>query len=155
MTHQVYVGGHKVSHDGVQYMGNLVWDEDQLMWVPLTVGTPDGVAANVYVNNWPDVQVVSLTPGRSLTPASPDSAEVEILSSQILPANAARMGLVLLNLSGNTISIGLGEPAVLNHGITLTPYGSYVMDANTMYNGAIHACASVDDSVLSIQEFSE
>src|SRR6202166_3475248 len=64
--------------------------------------------------------------GSSKTPQNP-SAPAEVTVAQtttpVLVANPARTGLVLTNLSNGIISIGLGAPAVLDSGITLTPNG--------------------------------
>ena len=90
-----------------------------------------------------------------LSAASPTSASVGIASAQILAVNLNRKGLSLINSSGeNTISFGLGVPAVLYKGITLFPNGVWEMDDLTFSTGAINAIASAAASNLSIQEFS-
>lgn len=88
------------------------------------------------------------------TPASPANASVGVASAQILAANSSRTGLVLVNLSSNIISLGLGVAAVLNSGITLTPNGTFVMDAFTFVTTSIFAIASGASSSLAIQELS-
>ena len=51
---------------------------------------------------------------------APAAAVVCIVSAEVVAANSARKGLVLLNLSKKKISFGLeGAVAVLDSGITL------------------------------------
>jgi hypothetical protein len=85
---------------------------------------------------------------------SPATASVGVASATALAANVDRKGAVFVNLSVNTISFGLdGSAAVLNSGITLTPFGTWVMDDYTFTIGEITAIASAAASTLSIQEF--
>ena len=71
-----------------------------------------------------------------------------------MSANANRKGLIIVNLSSNTISFGIGSnPAVLNSGITLTGLGSvWNMSEYDFNTSAINAIASAS-STISIQEF--
>ena len=96
------------------------------------------------------IPVSSLMP---LTPSSPAVASVGTSSASALASNSARKGLVMINLSSSNISLGLGAAAVLNQGITLTPFGTWVMDQYTFTTSAINAIAGVASSTLSIQEF--
>ncbi len=89
----------------------------------------------------------------ALTPSSPTAASVGVASASALAANASRKGLVLTNTSSATISLGLGAAAVLNSGITLTPYGVWVMDEYTFCTSQVFATASAAASNLAIQEF--
>lgn len=88
-----------------------------------------------------------------LTPSSPTTATVGITSAQALAANANRKGLIIVNVSVNKVSLGIGSTAVLNSGITLYPGGSFEMGEYCFDVGAINAIASVASSVISIQEF--
>ena len=96
------------------------------------------------------IPVSSLMP---LTASSPASASVEISSASALSANSSRKGLVMINLSSSNISLGIGTTAVLNQGITLTPFGTWVMDQYTFTTAVINAIAGTAASTLSIQEF--
>lgn len=89
----------------------------------------------------------------ALTASSPASASVGVTSGQVVAANASRKGLVLINTSIGNVSFGLGANAVLNNGITLTPFGVWVMDELTFFTGAINAIGSVGSQNLAIQEF--
>lgn len=102
-----------------------------------------------------DVQSISGTVATKtdLTPSAPAAAAVGVTSAQVLAANANRKGLVVVNTSSNVISIGLGSAAVLNSGITLTPYGTFEMDEYCFDVGAVNAIASAAASNLAIQEF--
>lgn len=88
-----------------------------------------------------------------LTPSSPTAATVGVASAQAVAANSNRKGLILVNTSVNTISIGLGATAVLNSGITLYPGGVFQMDEYCFDLGAVNAIASSASSNLAIQEF--
>lgn len=96
---------------------------------------------------------VSTTAKVDLAPASPTAASVGVASAQAVAANANRKGLVLVNTSANTISLGFGSAAVLNNGITLYPSGVYEMDEYTFDLGAVNAIASAAASNLAIQEY--
>jgi len=90
-----------------------------------------------------------------LTASSPTTATVTASSTQVVPANASRKGLCIVNLSSNTVSFGIGSNnAVLNSGITLITTGSvWSMSEYDYTTSAINAIASVNPSTISIQEF--
>lgn len=89
----------------------------------------------------------------ALTASSPTAATVGVTSAQAVATNGSRKGLILTNTSSTaSISFGLGAAAVLNSGITLTPYGVWVMDEFTFTTGAINAIASLASTNLAIQE---
>ena len=89
-----------------------------------------------------------------LTASSPTTASVGITSAQVVASNANRKGLVIVNLSSNTVSFGIGaNPAVLNSGITLAPNGVWNMSEYDYNTSAINAIASGASSTISIQEF--
>ncbi len=89
-----------------------------------------------------------------LVEVAPTSVSVGVASGQVMAANPDRKGLVLINLSANRISFGLGVTAELDKGITLTQNGTWVMDEYTFTTGVIHAIASGASSTLTVQEFS-
>jgi hypothetical protein len=89
----------------------------------------------------------------SLTGSAPAAVSVGTSSGSVLASNVNRKGAIFTNTSANTISFGLsGSTAVLNSGITLVPYGVWVMDQFTFTTGAITAIASVAASNLAVQE---
>lgn len=90
-----------------------------------------------------------------LTASTPTFATVGTSSAQAVASNASRKGLVIVNLSSNTISFGIGaNSAVLNRGITLTGLGSvWNMSEYDFNTSAINAIASSASSTISIQEF--
>lgn len=92
----------------------------------------------------------------ALTGAAPTFVTVGNTSASAVASNAARKGLVLINTSNNTISLGLnGNAAVLNSGITLMANGGvWEMDEYTFTTGQIFAIASAGSSNMSVQEFS-
>ncbi len=89
-----------------------------------------------------------------LTASTPTTASVTTSSSLVVASNANRKGLIIVNLSTNTISFGIGSnPAVLNSGITLTGLGSvWNMNEYDFNTSAINAIGSAS-STISIQEF--
>lgn len=91
--------------------------------------------------------------GADLTPSSPTAVSVGVASAQAVAANANRTGLILINTSNNTISLGFGSAAVLNSGVTLTPGGIFSMDAFCFDLGAVNAIASSASSNLAVQEY--
>lgn len=89
----------------------------------------------------------------SLVGNVPVAVSVGITSGSVLASNLLRKGAVFTNTSSNTISFGLsGNAAVLYSGITLAPYGTWIMDDFTFTTDAITAIASGATSNLSVQE---
>lgn len=88
-----------------------------------------------------------------MVPLAPTAATIGTSSVVALKANIDRKGLVLVNTSANTISLGLGTDALLNSGITLTPSASWNMTEADFTLGPISAIASAGSSNLAIQEF--
>lgn len=89
----------------------------------------------------------------NLTPSAPTFATVGVADGIAVAANANRRGLILVNTSVNIISIAFGSnPAVLNSGITLTPYGAWTMQDITFTTAQINAIAGAAGSNLAIQE---
>jgi hypothetical protein len=88
-----------------------------------------------------------------ITANSPTAATVGVTSAQILASNASRKGLIVVNTSSNTVSLGLGASAVLSNGVTLTPQGTFWMDEFSLSTAAVNAIASAASSNVSIQEY--
>lgn len=89
-----------------------------------------------------------------LTAAAPTNATVTGSSTVIVPANTARVGLVLQNLAttGN-VYLGLGNPAVLQCGITLFPGFGWEIDTYSFTVDDISAIADTPGTIVTIQEF--
>lgn len=117
--------------------------------------TPTATLDSINIGGSPEVRrEIVVVRGAALTPSSPTAFSVGVASGQALAANANRTGLVLVNTSSNSISLGLGIAAVLNSGITLNPNGgTYIMDDLTFTTAAINAIASGATSNLGIQEY--
>lgn len=97
--------------------------------------------------------VVAQSPNHtSLTGNSPGLGSVGTTSAQLVAANTARKGLVVMNNSVNTIAIGIGVTAVLNSGIVLYPGGIWYMDAFTFSTAAINAISTAATSPAPYQE---
>jgi hypothetical protein len=92
--------------------------------------------------------------GLPLVPQTPANASVGVASGSILAANVFRRGLILVNISSNRISIGFGQAAVLDSGVTLMPGGGvYNMGELDFFLGEIFAIASGAGSTLTIQHY--
>lgn len=123
-------------------------------WVVTGSGTAGTAAAGVVsIQGIASMTAVKVDAKIALTASAPTAATVGTSSAQAVASNASRKGLVLINTSGNTISFGIGATAVLNSGITITPFGVWVMDQFNFATGAINAIASAASSNLAIQEF--
>lgn len=90
-----------------------------------------------------------------IQPKDQDAVSVGTSSTQVIPDNYVRAGLVLTNISENFVFLSLnGTAAVLYKGITLNPRGGvWEMTDYTFVNGVIYAIATGADSTLTIQEF--
>jgi hypothetical protein len=88
-----------------------------------------------------------------LTPAAPTAFSVGVVTATAVAANANRKGLKLINTSNAIISLGFGNAAVLNSGVTLLPYGVFEMDEYDYDLGSVDAIASAAASNLAIQEY--
>lgn len=116
-------------------------------------------AANTAATSADTSAVVSISPNTAistktaLSASAPTVINVTTSSSQLVAANANRKGLVLTNVSRNTMSFGFGSPAVLYSGITLYPGGVYVMDEYMYSLAQVLAIASSSPASCAIQEY--
>jgi len=146
-------GGGSITIDGAVSVSNFpavqpINDNGGSLTVDGTVAISGTVPVSIAATVTVDEPVVDLVGN------APATASVGVASATALAANGNRKGAVFVNLSVNTISFGLdGGAAVLNNGITLTPFGTWVMDDYTFTTGEIRAIASAAASTLSIQEF--
>ena len=100
------------------------------------------------------IPVREVADAKTSTGNAPTAASVGTTSSTILTSNTSRQGGIFVNTSTNIISFATGaNAAVLNSGITLTPGGSWTMDAYSFTTNAIQAIASAASSNVAIQEF--
>lgn len=97
---------------------------------------------------------VEVTARPAVGASTPNAVSVGAGSTEVLPRNASRRGLVLVNTSANRISIAFGAPAVLDSGITLYPEGgTFIMREDLFSTEAVNAIASAAGSNLAVQEF--
>ena len=89
----------------------------------------------------------------NLTAQSPAFATVGVASAQVIAANTARKGLVLVNNSTANISLAFGSAAVSGSGIVLYPGGVFFMDAFMFTTSAVSAIATAAGSNLGVQEW--
>ncbi len=90
----------------------------------------------------------------SLTPKAPKSILLDVVSMVVVEENIKRRGLIIINGSGDRVSLAFGEDAILDKGIILYPGGTFNMGEEDFYSGRIYGIAAVVDSLLAIQEFS-
>lgn len=107
---------------------------------------------------WPmdtDSQAPLVKTARDGAPiTAPTFATVGTSSSSVVPLNANRSGLIIVNTSATaTVSLGIGSTAVLYSGITLFPQGAFNMGEFDFSKEAITAIASAAGTNISIQEF--
>lgn len=90
-----------------------------------------------------------------IQPKDPDAIVVGTSSAQVVPYRYERMGMTVVNISSNWISLGMNSTgAIMYRGITLAPEGgTWYMDDYTFTNEAVYAIASGADSTLVIQEY--
>jgi len=111
--------------------------------------------ANVTVTNFPTSQTVSgnVNIVTTTTALSPSSYTVNTASVLILASNTNRKGLILTNAGNNLVSLGFGNVAVANAGVTLYPGGTFNMDAYSFTTSNVNAIAVVANTVVGIQEW--
>ena len=75
-------------------------------------------------------------------------------ASQVIPANANRKGLTILNPSSTaTVYIdSVSSPTASQHQFYLSPKGFYEMPDNKIYTGAFYAITSSGSVTLEIRE---
>ena len=129
-----------------------VYDVNSLSWIPMTQPLINTDTLTVTFST-PVVVSGTITTKTDLTPSSPTAASVGVASAQALASNASRKGLILVNTSGNVISVAFGAAAVLYSGITLYPGGAFNMAEYDFDLGAVNAIASGAASNLAIQEY--
>lgn len=112
--------------------------------------TGAGSVPVVLASDQPTLTVSGRVP---LTANSATAVSVGVATGLLVSANAGRKGLVLVNLSANTVSLGFGASAVLNTGITMYPGATFTMDEFTFNTAAVNAIASSASSVVAVQEF--
>jgi hypothetical protein len=89
----------------------------------------------------------------NLTAQSPAFTTVGVASVQVVAANSARKGLVLVNNSTANISIAFAATAVSGSGIVLYPGGVFFMDEYMFTTSAVTAIATAAASNLGVQEW--
>ncbi|GAH03281.1 unnamed protein product [marine sediment metagenome] len=85
----------------------------------------------------------------------PTAAIAQALSNVVLAANPVRLGADITNVSdpSETISLALGQAAVLGAGKTLTARGSvYHMGTDNLYSGDIYGISASGTAALSVSE---
>jgi len=153
------------------YDGASAWDRGRRVVDGLN-STGTGIFASGIIGQFDDTATSSVTENQfavvrissarrllvdskaPLTASSPTFVTVGAASGAAVAANSSRKGLILVNTSANTISLGMaGATAVLNSGPTLLPGGVYSMGEFDFSTGAVNAIASAASSNLAIQEF--
>jgi len=85
--------------------------------------------------------------------ATDTKVAVEVASTLVLAANPQRMDAVFVNDSNKEIYLARGNAAVLNEGIRLNATGgSYEINANNLFLGAINAIAEGGAKNLTVSE---
>jgi hypothetical protein len=88
----------------------------------------------------------------TINPSGPTQATVNQTTTSLVSANTDRQGLIIINVSASTISLGLGADAILNQGITLGSLGVWNMAEYDFTTAVINGIAS-STAQVAIQEF--
>jgi hypothetical protein len=97
----------------------------------------------------------------ALSALAPSNTTVGAASVVVVPANAARAGLIITNTSANLIYLGINDaagqksnPAVVGAGIALTANGGqFKMDALSFSTDQVNAISVSSAQTLCVQEF--
>ena len=90
----------------------------------------------------------------TLTGDVPSMAGVGTASEIIVPENVTRVGLMVTNISDQTIYLGFGQTATLKAGVVITPGGgAWSMDEYSYTKEAVTAIAHEGTLVIAFQEF--
>lgn len=85
--------------------------------------------------------------------ASNTKVAIQMESTPVLAANPRRADAVFVNDSNQVIYLARGEAAVMNEGIRLNANGgSYEINRNNLFLGAINAIATGGDKNLTVSE---
>lgn len=77
-------------------------------------------------------------------------------STQLLAANANRKFVYLINNSGAAFFIAFGTTATINNGIEIPANGNrFIMEATSLYTGAINAIVGSNNRTIEIYEFTQ
>lgn len=85
---------------------------------------------------------------------APDDGVAEVATAEVLAANTQRGYLLIINVSDETIALGLGgNPAVLGKGVVLPPQGAFEMlNGKNLSADAVEAISTTGGKAISIQE---
>lgn len=142
-----------IASDNTAFSVNAVQSGTWNIGTVTTVTTVTAVTAITNALPAGTNNIGKVTPNSANTASSPTATSVGVATASAVASNVNRKGLVLVNTSSNTISLGFGASAVLNSGITLSPFGSFTMDAFNFTTATVNAIASAASSNLAIQEF--
>ena len=85
--------------------------------------------------------------------ATDTGVAVEVTSTLVLAANPGRVDAVFVNDSNKEIYLARGNAAVLHKGIRLNAAGgSYEINQNNLFQGAIYAIAEGGAKILTVSE---
>ena len=80
-------------------------------------------------------------------------AGVGIRSEVVVPENMDRVGLMITNISDQTVYLAIGQTSTLKAGIVLTPTGAWSMDEYSYSKQAVTAVGHSGTLVVAFQEF--
>lgn len=113
------------------------------------------VGGAVTVSGTVDASGSLVSTKTALAAQAPAVATVGVASGAALVANANRKGSCFRNLStsGQRISLGINNTAILDSGVTLFPGDAAYMDEYSFSTAVINAIASAAGAKLAIQEY--
>ena len=87
-----------------------------------------------------------------LSPGYPMQVDVGNVSTELLPANAARRYAHIFNNTPNAIFIQYSATAALNQGVKLNPGNYFVLSGGDLWLGSINAIALIPNQLIDILE---
>jgi len=126
------------------------WDESDRAKVNVIVGQA-GVDGGEGVVSSKTLRTVAARVPKAFADST---ATANTTSSTVLASNANReMGTSIINTSPTVgVFLNFTDPAVVNQGIFLAPYGAFIMDEVQFDTGAVTAITASGTAVLSIME---
>jgi len=79
-------------------------------------------------------------------------ATVGVVSTEVVAANPNRVDLELVNDCKEDMYLARGNPAVIGSGFKLVPNGTYNIDTQNLYCGAINAICLLGQANITVSE---
>lgn len=88
-----------------------------------------------------------------LSKVTPIAVSVAQVSIEILPANSRRMFAEIVNPTANGIWLGFGVAPTVGTGGYVPAGGSYIIDKDNLWRGAVNGISGTGTNVISVTDF--